>query len=134
MPVPISYAGTVTEAPTPSSATDAPPRLFVYGTLAPGRPNEHVLADLEATWTPAQVRGHLVAQGWGAALGHPGLTPDDSAPWVDGLLFESAELPDHWSRLDDFEGPGYERLLVSARLADGSMVSTFVYAIRPAHD
>jgi gamma-glutamylcyclotransferase (GGCT)/AIG2-like uncharacterized protein YtfP len=30
-------------------------RLFVYGTLAPGRPNEHVLADLGGTWEPAYV-------------------------------------------------------------------------------
>lgn len=131
--MPISYAGTVTDSPSPLTATDALPRLFVYGTLAPGRPNAHVLADLDATWTPAQVRGHLVAQGWGAALGHPGLTPEESAPWVDGLLFESAELLDHWSRLDDFEGPGYERVLVSALLTDGNMVPTFVYAIRQAH-
>jgi gamma-glutamylcyclotransferase (GGCT)/AIG2-like uncharacterized protein YtfP len=120
----------VTDPAPSSSATDAPPRLFVYGTLAPGRSNEHVLADLEGRWTPAQVRGHFVEQGWGAALGHPGLTPDETAPWVDGLLFESAELPDHWSRLDDFEGPGYERVLVSARLSDGTAVATFVYAIR----
>lgn len=124
----------MTDPAIPSSATDAPPRLFVYGTLAPGRSNERVLADLEGTWTPAQVRGHFVEQGSGAALGHPGLTPDETAPWVDGLLFESADLPDHWSRLDDFEGPGYERMLVSAQLADGTAVSTFVYAIRQAHD
>jgi gamma-glutamylcyclotransferase (GGCT)/AIG2-like uncharacterized protein YtfP len=124
----------VTDPAPSSSATDAPSRLFVYGTLAPGRSNEHVLADLEGTWTPAQVRGHFVEQGWGAALGHPGLTPDESAPWVDGLLFESADLPDHWSRLDDFEGPVYGRVLVSAQLADGSTVSTCVYAIRPASD
>ena len=39
-----------------------------------------------------------------------------------------------FDRLDDFEGPGYERVLVSARLTDGSTVSTFVYAIRPASD
>ncbi len=56
------------------------------------------------------------------------------APWVDGLLFESAELPDRLSRLDDFEGPGYERVLLSARLAHGTAVSAFVYAIRPAGD
>lgn len=124
----------MTDLATSSSLTDAPPRLFVYGTRAPGRSNEHVLADLEGTWTPAQVRGHFFAQGWGATLGHPGLTPDESAPWVGGLLFESAELPDHWSRLDDFEGPGYERVLVSAQLADGRAVATFVYAIKPAGD
>ena len=28
-------------------------RLFVYGTLAPGRANAHVLADIPGTWEPA---------------------------------------------------------------------------------
>ena len=48
-------------------------RLFVYGTLAPGRPNEHVLAPLGGTWQPAFVRGRLHAQGWGAAPGYPAI-------------------------------------------------------------
>ena len=28
-------------------------RLFVYGTLAPGQPNEHVLGDIEGSWETA---------------------------------------------------------------------------------
>jgi gamma-glutamylcyclotransferase (GGCT)/AIG2-like uncharacterized protein YtfP len=32
-------------------------RLFVYGTLAPGRPKEHVLEPLHGTWRAATVRG-----------------------------------------------------------------------------
>jgi gamma-glutamylcyclotransferase (GGCT)/AIG2-like uncharacterized protein YtfP len=43
--------------------------LFVYGTLAPGRPNEHVLADVPGTWKAAIVTGTLRQQGWGAGLG-----------------------------------------------------------------
>lgn len=41
-------------------------RLFVYGTLAPGRPNEHVLANLPGEWEPATVNGRLLQAGWGA--------------------------------------------------------------------
>ena len=48
-------------------------RLFVYGTLAPGRPNAHVLADVPGTWESATVRGTLVQDGWGAAAGYPGI-------------------------------------------------------------
>ncbi len=33
-------------------------RLFIYGTLAPGRPNEHVLAEVPGAWEPATVRAH----------------------------------------------------------------------------
>jgi len=44
-------------------------RLFVYGTLAPGRPNEHILADVPGSWEPARVTGTLREEGWGAAMG-----------------------------------------------------------------
>jgi gamma-glutamylcyclotransferase (GGCT)/AIG2-like uncharacterized protein YtfP len=43
-------------------------RLFVYGTLAPGRPNEHMLAEVDGEWETATVRGRLVPEGWGADL------------------------------------------------------------------
>lgn len=32
-----------------------PEHLFVYGTLAPGRPNAHVLAEVPGTWRPATI-------------------------------------------------------------------------------
>ena len=35
-------------------------QLFVYGTLAPGRANEHQLDGLEGTWVQARVRGFLL--------------------------------------------------------------------------
>jgi len=34
-------------------------RLFVYGTLAPGRPNDHVLRDVSGDWQLAMVMGTL---------------------------------------------------------------------------
>ncbi len=104
-------------------------RLFVYGTLAPGQPNAHELADLHGTWQPATVRGVLHAEGWGAALGYPALEPDERAGEVQGQVFTSADLPQHWARLDAFEGSGYVRALVSAVLRDGIRVEAFVYAL-----
>ncbi|UNK48740.1 gamma-glutamylcyclotransferase [Lysobacter sp. S4-A87] len=104
-------------------------RLFVYGTLAPGRPNAHVLADVPGTWEPATVRGTLLQQGWGAAIGYPGIVLDESGNEVDGLVFTSDELVGHWSRLDDFEGDGYERVLTVATLQDGTQVQAFVYQL-----
>src|SRR6187431_3232708 len=90
-----------------TSMTD---RLFVYGTLAPGRPNEHVLAELRGTWAPATVRGTLHPEGWGAALGYPGIVLDETDGAVRGLIFSSEDLGAHWTRLDAFEGEGYERV------------------------
>ncbi len=81
-------------------------RLFVYGTLAPGRSNAHVLADVPGQWEPATVKGTLVQEGWGAAEGYPGIVLDDDGGDVQGLLFSSEQLAEHWARLDAFEGEG----------------------------
>ena len=79
-------------------------RLFVYGTLAPGRPNAHVLAEVPGEWEPATVTGFLLQEGWGAAAGYPGIVPDPHGDVVHGLVFSSAVLSEHWERIDAFEG------------------------------
>lgn len=104
-------------------------RLFVYGTLAPGHPNAHVLADVPGRWEPAVVKGRLLAEGWGSAIGYPGIVLDDAGEAVHGLVFSSDELAAHWARLDEFEGEGYERVPASAQLEDGSVVPAYVYAL-----
>ena len=110
-------------------------RLFVYGTLAPGRPNEHVLADIPGEWEPATVTGRLLQEGWGAAVGYPGIVLDTHGDEVQGLLFTSESLDQHWTRLDEFEGEGYERVLTSAKRPDGTTVDAYIYQLggSPAH-
>ena len=105
-------------------------RLFVYGTLAPGRPNAHVLADVPGTWEPATVTGTLLAEGWGAAEGYPGIILSEQGDAVEGLLFSSDSLAEHWARLDEFEGEGYERVLTTVQRKDGAVVDAYVYALR----
>jgi gamma-glutamylcyclotransferase (GGCT)/AIG2-like uncharacterized protein YtfP len=104
-------------------------RLFVYGTLAPGRPNEHILADVPGTWEPASVIGTLHPEGWGAAAGYPGIVLDKKGGEVQGLLFSSESLAEHWDRLDEFEGEGYERVLIAARRKDGTTVDAYIYKL-----
>ena len=106
-----------------------PQRLFVYGTLAPGQPNEHRLAGLGGRWRPASVRGRLYPEGWGAALGYPGIVLDEAGPWVDGHLFESERLASTWEALDDFEGEGYRRIATTVTFRDGSTTTAFVYVL-----
>jgi gamma-glutamylcyclotransferase (GGCT)/AIG2-like uncharacterized protein YtfP len=106
-------------------------RLFVYGTLAPGRPNGHILEAVGGTWEPASVAGTLYPEGWGAAVGYPGVVLDGGAGEVRGLLFTSRGLPAHWAALDEFEGEGYERVRTSVRLEDGSAVEAYIYALKP---
>ena len=105
-------------------------RLFVYGTLAPGRPNEHVLADVPGTWAPATVKGTLLQEGWGAVVGYPGIVLDELGGEVHGFIFSSEALSAHWARLDAFEGDGYERVVTSAELGDGTVVKAHIYALK----
>lgn len=104
-------------------------RLFVYGTLAPGRENAHVLAPVAGTWEPASLTGRLFAEGWGAAAGYPGLVLDPDGDRVDGHLFTSDTLGSHWARLDAFEGDGYRRVAAPVTRADGTIVDAFVYVL-----
>jgi gamma-glutamylcyclotransferase (GGCT)/AIG2-like uncharacterized protein YtfP len=104
-------------------------RLFVYGTLAPGRPNEHILADVPGEWEPASVTGKLFQEGWGAAAGYPGIVLDEQGDEVEGFLFSSESLAEHWARLDAFEGEGYERVLATVKLKDGTRVDACIYRL-----
>jgi gamma-glutamylcyclotransferase (GGCT)/AIG2-like uncharacterized protein YtfP len=103
-------------------------RLATYGSLAPGRPNHHHVAGLGGGWFPGEVSGRLVEAGWGASLGYPALVLDPDGSPIDVQVLESDDLPAHWSRLDDFEGPGYERVLTTVHTATGD-VEAYVYVL-----
>ncbi|MEO1658528.1 MAG: gamma-glutamylcyclotransferase family protein [Pseudomonadota bacterium] len=105
-------------------------RLATYGTLAPGQVNERVLAQLEGRWLRGVVRGRLIEAGWGAEHGCPGMRPDANGDEIEVHLFESAELPQHWRRLDAFEGPGYERIPILV-LTDEGEIEASIYALKP---
>jgi gamma-glutamylcyclotransferase (GGCT)/AIG2-like uncharacterized protein YtfP len=86
--------------------------LAVYGTLAPGRPNHHVVAPLGGEWTDGSIHGDLLPLGWGATLGYPAFRPRMGGPAVSVQLLASPGLAAAWSMLDDFEGAEYRRVLV----------------------
>jgi gamma-glutamylcyclotransferase (GGCT)/AIG2-like uncharacterized protein YtfP len=117
--------------PTTTPRADGPfRRLAVYGSLAPGQSNHDQLAGLAGEWRPGVVRGQLVASGWGAAQGYPGLRPDPSGPEVRVQVFISDDLPAHWARLDAFEGDEYERVAIEVDLGAES-VTAQIYALKP---
>ncbi|KSB89578.1 hypothetical protein AS593_02570 [Caulobacter vibrioides] len=103
-------------------------RLAVYGSLAPGRPNHHHLAPLGGTWTSGVVRGRLVAEGWGAKIGFPGLTPAPEGEAIAVQVLESDALEAHWPSLDAFEGAGYRRVSVTVETEAG-FVEAWIYAL-----
>ena len=103
-------------------------RLAIYGTLAPGRVNHHQISALAGYWQRGTVKGKLFPSGWGSALGFPGLVLDPLGPSVDVDLFESMELPEHWARLDEFEGSGYRRVVTTVNTEEGAR-SAWIYVL-----
>ena len=104
--------------------------LAVYGSLAPGQPNHHVLDGIEGRWREGFVRGHLEDRGWGAGLGFPALRYDPDGYEVRVDLFCSDHLPAHWDRLDAFEGPNYERIVVPVHDGRDVIAHANLYATR----
>jgi gamma-glutamylcyclotransferase (GGCT)/AIG2-like uncharacterized protein YtfP len=100
--------------------------LATYGTLAPGRPNHHQLSKLRGEWSIGTIRGKFIDKGWGAALGYPALVLDAGGDRIEVHLFRSADLPNHWRRLDDFEGSEYRRASVQVETEDG-LVDAWIY-------
>ncbi|CAI1025096.1 gamma-glutamylcyclotransferase family protein [Serratia ficaria] len=104
--------------------------LFVYGTLGPGRPNAHIMEGIGGSWEEGSVGGTLLNEGWGADMGYPGIVLNNSGNKVNGFLFRSENLADHWNTLDEFEGDGYERVAVKVSTASGGVVDAFIYMLK----
>ena len=107
------------------SSIDA--RLAVYGTLAPGKSNHCQLDGLRGTWLSGAVRGCLIEQGWAAGDGYPALVLDPQGNSIAVQVFISADLPDHWPRLDAFEGADYRRAPVMVEIGN-DRVEAWIYA------
>ena len=106
-------------------------RLATYGTLGPGRPNHHQLSGLEGQWSSGCVRGDLLEEGWGAPQGFPGLVLNPAGEPLTVDIFSSDDLPDHWPRLDAFEGEGYRRVVTEVSTPDG-VVDACIYVLASA--
>ncbi|MGH1364570.1 MAG: gamma-glutamylcyclotransferase family protein [Calditrichia bacterium] len=104
-------------------------KLFVYGTLCPGQPNEHILKRIGGTWQSGSVRGTLYPNGWGAALGYPGIVLARDAETVEGYIFTSNRLEEHIPDLDRFEGLGYRRVLTTVELRNKTEITAYIYEL-----
>jgi gamma-glutamylcyclotransferase (GGCT)/AIG2-like uncharacterized protein YtfP len=95
--------------------------LAVYGSLAPGQSNHHVVAPLGGVWSEGFVEGDLFQVGWGAAIGHRAFRPRAGGQRVAVKVLTSSLLPQAWPSLDHFEGDEYRRILIPvfAEDADG---------------
>ena len=96
--------------------------------MGPGKPNHHHLSMIDGNWSTGSVRGFLHDAGWGADLGFPAIVLDPTGPEVSVDVLESEQLSDHLERLDDFEGPGYTRVLTEVTTSSGK-VEAFIYVL-----
>jgi gamma-glutamylcyclotransferase (GGCT)/AIG2-like uncharacterized protein YtfP len=86
--------------------------LAVYGSLAPGNENHHLLRGLRSAWSEGYVEAVPADRGWGVSLGFAALVWKPGAPRHRVHLLRSPDLSATWARLDKFEGADYRRLLV----------------------
>lgn len=109
------------------NADDPLTRLAVYASLAPGRSNHHVLAPLRGTWTQGAVTGRIIPNA--AYDEYPALIHDPRGELVPVHLLSSPDLPDHWKRLDDFEGPAYRRTVLPVLTEGGDTLLASIYVL-----
>lgn len=106
------------------------PRLFVYGTLRRGSPNQYAdLLQANAQFLGnARLRGRLHQ-----FAGYPGAVPSDQPDeWVPGELYQLQNLS-ILSTLDEYEGPEFERIQTTVSLDNGQALETWVYLVAHAH-
>jgi len=108
-------------------ADDVPNRLAVYGSLAPGEPNHWVVSKLQGTWEPGTATGYLFDLTWGPADGYAGFIPDADGNPVPVAVLHSEQLEKNWRSIDDFEGDGYERRVITVSLDSGVQVQACIY-------
>jgi gamma-glutamylcyclotransferase (GGCT)/AIG2-like uncharacterized protein YtfP len=103
--------------------------LVVYGTLAPGRVNHHVVEHIVGTWrNEVYVEGEFVNSGWAVEFGYPMMRWKPGGSHIASYLLESEILPAHWVDLDRFEGSEYCRILVPVFDDQGFVTVGNVYA------
>lgn len=96
-------------------------RLVVYGSLAPGEANHHLVAGLGGEWRPCVITGTLEIHN-----GYRILRWARDGARIDAQMLISPELPRSWPRLDEFEGRDYRRIVIPAEVG-GRQVLANVY-------
>lgn len=101
----------------------------VRNVLAIIKESAGLVAHLEGEWWEGWVAGELQDRGWSAAMSYPALRWCPEGGKVTAHLLVSSELPEHWHRLDEFEGLEYSRILAPFWTADGQLWVGNVYAV-----
>ncbi|UVT15758.1 MAG: gamma-glutamylcyclotransferase [Nitrospira sp.] len=96
-------------------------KLVAYGTLAPGKSNHRFIENISGAWRNCTLRGSM-----DVIDGLPILSWDPAGPNIDAQVLLSEQLPEHWPRIDDFEGSAYKRRLITISTS-GAIDVAFIY-------
>lgn len=58
------------------------------------------------------------------------IVPSEEGEELQGYIFTSDSLSQHWAILDGFEGDGYRRVSVSVTVQSGKKIKACVYALK----
>ena len=105
--------------------------LIIYGTLAPGRQNHHIIAHIKGDWKEGIIRGKLETKGWGANMGYNAFkhVSIELQETIKAFVLFSDELVANWKMLDEFEGDEYKRILAKYELDNGETGVGYIYAL-----
>jgi gamma-glutamylcyclotransferase (GGCT)/AIG2-like uncharacterized protein YtfP len=99
--------------------------LAVYGSLRPGQQNFYLIESISGEWFTGTTEGEL-----GLWRQYKRLIVDSGVRnQIPVDVLRSSELPQHWDRLDQFEGPAYERILWPVTTSEGLIVASLY--VRP---
>jgi gamma-glutamylcyclotransferase (GGCT)/AIG2-like uncharacterized protein YtfP len=62
-------------------------------------------------------------------MGYPGIDLNERGKEIQGYLFSSEKLSDHWAELDAFEGESYKRVLTAVKLDGNKTVDAYIYTL-----
>ncbi len=116
-------------------AFEASCKLAIYGSLAPGASNHHIVNPIhDQEWLETTVEGRVFELGWGIDMGYPAMVWTPGQNKLSTHLLKSPDLPNHWSRLDFFEGDNYIRILIPVFLGASFLTVANIYEARWATD
>ncbi len=99
--------------------------LASYGSLRPAEQNHALVSNIPGNWTEGTINGSVMM-----ADGYPVFLPSGcKADPIAVQILQSYKLPDHWERLDKFEGQNYRRIVWPIETAGGVLMGN-VYAHR----
>lgn len=104
--------------------------LIVYGSLAPGESNHHVISHIDGVWHKAKIKGKIIDNGWSKRQGYPEYksVSNGESEILDVLVFMSEKLEHYWQDIDEFEGTeDYRRITIPCTLDNGEEMTASIY-------